>query len=188
MIDKVKKLLLAAVASAALIATSEAAQSLNITNYLVAGANGSFTGYPTNVANSTNGIFAGTGVGIDISKYDNVGLCFQGMLWNTNASTYTLGIALVTALSQSTPLVLTNQTDWNTILNPALQFTVTIPASSTNVAINWQTNLASAGQIGNGPMWIGAYYVTNNMANNAYITNATLLIGKKILPKIDVGL
>ena len=156
-------------------------QSLGITNYIVAGANGVFTSFPTNGI-GTNGICGlATGSGIDISRYNNVSFTFQGLVNNTNGTAYQLNFWLVRATTGNTPIVSTNQIDYETVPQQSMIVSVPIPASTTNVPVMWYTNFPEA-QIGNGATWIGIYAISNNLANTSWVTNAAAYIGKKIIP------
>lgn len=189
-----KKLLstLGAVIAATLVTTSAQAgwggytAHFATTNYLTAAAP-SAIGWPTN----TPGV--GTGLGVNISQYDNVTLGVKGLLYSTNNTTGGIAVTVyyVTSATGGPGQPLNTQgtnayqagvtncqfTDWSTVTN--LSYTFTVTTGMTNCAINLFTNVPSTAMIGPAPI-IGVASVTAaGLGTGGFITNLDCFVGGK---------
>jgi hypothetical protein len=171
--------------------------SFNATN--VVNPSTAINSYPTNsqtlVTNATytNSVGQFTGNGIDISEYDNIGLCVQGLIIGTNiVATNVIGIGYVTSMAGNAPVVASNtnlyhpgtnisQCDWSSTTNWVV-FTLPPPATS-NAWFNVQTNLANS-TITASATYIGIVSITNNGFLNGFITNFSVGVCTKQVPRV----
>lgn len=151
--------------------------SFNTTNIIA--ANTTITSYPTNglAATLTTNVFASvtnigypgilTGGKIGIQNYKEASISVQGVAGGNTV----IGVTLVRSCAES-PVITSIENDWDTILQP--QFNVTVTGTS---PFNWQTNLDMYSLAG--ANWIGVYTVTNGA--NA-VSNLTVSLNGKIIP------
>jgi hypothetical protein len=223
-----KLVLLGAVVAAALgIAVNSYASfhgatiSLQVTNVLAWATTNS--GYPslpgTNVyatnASATNVVYTtvyptnytvpATGLAVDISAYDNIGIDVQGFIVTTNTNSALITLTFVTSCANSSPQIIygtniycagvTNviQNDWITqnVATTPLQYTFTIAtnAAGTTNWFHWMTNVPNTA-LPAAATYIGLYSMGNagtngNVgANGNFITNFSINIEEKQVPKL----
>jgi hypothetical protein len=196
----------AIIASVTIATQSNAGQSggqltsFFVTNLLQGtGGLSNIVSWPTNTA-LTNNTFgttgASTGQAVSIGAFEHVGITVQGLwvfptaLAGTNGS---VTVTLVTAQSTSSPntvlasnawsnsQVVTNQNDW---CMPAQGITLVLTPTA-GVQTNWlnfQTNLDLPSLAGDAN-WIGVYQIQNDLGSTGFITNFTIGVNTKLLPK-----
>lgn len=175
-----------------------ATRSFNVTNYL--SGNTVVSGWPTNTL-ATNGVGQGTGNPLYIGQFDTIGLYCQGQLVTTNTTNASIAITLLTSTANGSPQVVigtnafqTNTNgiaynDWPLVTNSSLSaITFNIPTSAAN-GTNWihfETNLANT-LITSSANWVGVWAIAPTLNTGGILTNFTIGINTKLLPRPLIG-
>ena len=185
----------------ALNATNAAYPSLPATNVYATNATASNVVYTT--VYPTNYSVPPTGLGLDISAYDSIGINVQGQVVSTNTNSMVITLVFVTSQAVSAPVLLygtniwtanaTNviQNDWITqnVSATPISIAITVASNATSsVATNWlnfQTNLSNT-TLASGANYIGLYSIGCNGTNTSgnFITNFFVGVNEKQVPRL----
>ncbi len=166
-------------------------QSVNCTNVITGdGGTSNIVSWPTNATYNTG---LSTGGPVYVGNVDHFGLCVQGFQVSTNITTNAaVMVALVTSMSQSTPVVTTGtnayssvtstvtRNDWQ-VSTPPYIVTFSFPTNSGTNWFNFQTNIPTS-VLGSEVNWVGVYQITNSMLAGGLVTNFSVGINTKLLP------